>query len=228
MFDWIKRKLRSKQPMSEHPLRSVLFGDVPLDSWAAGKVGEPWESFAAASGLLGEGNQSTAVAKLTAILERPGLESRQYLQAWTVLRELGVHPAEAQAKHVYGVVFDVPMPSGLDTLAGYADRSARYLHFSGAAVVWEHPDTSLDSRIEELLKGGHSLARKIGPWEGPRPALAAGHARISVLTPSGIHFGQGPFNLLASDPMASRAVDAAADLMQALIAKTEWARATTA
>ena len=65
---------------------------------------------------------------------------------------------------------------------------------------------------------------------GPRKpsGFCPGQARISILTPSGVHFGQGPFELLSADPMCSRAIDAAANLMQSLIAKTNLARATTA
>jgi hypothetical protein len=31
------------------------------------------------------------------------------------------------------------MPSEVDLLAAYADRTARYYNFSGASVVWDHP-----------------------------------------------------------------------------------------
>ncbi len=228
MLDWLRRKRGPPPSVSEHPLRATLFGDVPIDVWSTGKTGEPWATFATAAKNLTAGDHSSAGNSLKAVLGMSGLESRHYLQAWTTLRQLGIQPTEDRAKHVYGVVLDVPMPQGFDTLAGYEDQSARYLNFSGAAIVWEHPDGSLNSHIDELMKGGHSLARKIGPWEGPRPGLSAGQARISVLTPSGIHFGQGPFNLIAGDPMGSRAIDAATSLMQALIAKANATRGTSA
>ena len=46
----------------------------------------------------------------------------------------------------------MPVPGGLDTLAAYEDLSARYLNFSGAAVIWDHPDNSLDSETRGLMQ----------------------------------------------------------------------------
>lgn len=226
MFGWLKQNFGVGY--REHALRPTLFGDVPLDSWGSNGTGEPWESFARANGCLQTGDQAGARAALSAILLQRELESRQYLQAWHALRELGDTPPQDHAKHVYGVVVDVPVPKGLDTVVAYEDRSARYLNFSGAAVVWEHPDASLISQVEALLAAGRSLVQKIGPWEGSRPPLPPGHARISILTPSGIHFGQASFELLSGDPFAAPVIGAAAGLMQALIAKADSARATTA
>jgi hypothetical protein len=40
-----------------------------------------------------------------------------------------------------------------------------------------------------------------------------------MLTPSGLHFGQAPLNALANDAMAGPIINAALDLMQALIRK---------
>jgi hypothetical protein len=122
-----------------------------------------------------------------------------------------------QAKHVYGVVVDVPVENGFDTVAAFDDRSARYLNFSGAAVVWDAPDSRMDARVRELLAAGQQLATLIGPWQDERPPLTPLNARISLLTPSGLHFGEGPFEDFAADPMASPVIAAAASLMQSLI-----------
>lgn len=64
-----------------------------------------------------------------------------------------------------------------------------------------------------------SLVLKVGPWEGPRPGLVPGQARLTILTPAGMHFGQAPFEILFTDPMSARACAMAARLMRALIAK---------
>jgi hypothetical protein len=113
----------------------------------------------------------------------------------------------------------MPVPGGLDTLAAYEDLSARYLNFSGAAVIWDHPDSSLDGEIHGLLAAGRELLAKIGPWEGPRPPVPPGRARISLLTPSGLHFGQAEPRLLSRDGMAAPVLQAATALMQALTAR---------
>ncbi|MFN0215438.1 MAG: hypothetical protein ACKVT2_14365 [Saprospiraceae bacterium] len=40
-----------------------------------------------------------------------------------------------------------------------------------------------------------------------------------MLTPSGIHFGQGPFNALSADPMGAALINAGAALIAALTEK---------
>src|SRR5262245_20054863 len=83
---------------------------------------------------------------------------------------------------------------GLDIIAAYKDGSARYYDFSGAGIVWEHPDASLDPSTNPLIEVGDQVVNHIGVWNQPRPpAPARDYARISFLTPSGLHFGEGPF-----------------------------------
>jgi hypothetical protein len=200
-------------------LRETLFGDVPLTKWAGTSPTEPWRSFAQAAALATQPDRASAVRCLEGILTQPGLESRHYLQASMSLTALGVRPPEGESKHLYGVVLDMPVPGGVDTLAAYEDMSARYLNIGGGAVIWDHPEDSLDGEIQGLLAAGRELLAKIGPWEGTRPPLAPGQARISLLTPSGLHFGQAAPSLLSRDGMAAPVLQAATKLMQALVAR---------
>jgi hypothetical protein len=148
----------------------------------------------------------------------PDLESRHYAQAWQFLRVYGVDPPPQIAKALLGVVIEVPMTGGLDVLAAYPEHTARYYNFSGGAVIWEHPDDSLDPLIDELLRAGQDVVNAIGPWDKPRPpAPAAGRIRISFLTPSGLHFGDGPADQIPADPLAKPVFDAGTKLMQALV-----------
>jgi hypothetical protein len=217
---------RNKAPNPKSSLRETFFGDVPLSTWAADKEAEPWTAFATAARCLERGDRDGAVQTLQAIIRRTGLESRHYLEAWHALRQAGVSPSPEEAKRVYGVVVDVPMKSGFDTLAAYEDRSARYLNFSGAAIIWDAPDSRMDHHVRELLAAGQALAQRIGPWEDTRPPLPPRQARISLLTPSGLHFGQGPFEALAQDAMAGPVIAAATGLMQALIQVAGASRGT--
>jgi hypothetical protein len=116
---------------------------------------------------------------------------------------------------------------GLDIVAAYADGRARYFNFSGAAIVWESPDNSLRPLIDDVLRVGKVVADRIGPWEDARPpAPPRGHARINVLTPSGLHFGQAPFDVLSHDPLGGPVISAAVALMQALIGKVNETKAS--
>lgn len=214
MFDWLKRKPQRNW----NDVRELLFGDVPLETWAASSgSGEPWGSFAQAQQSLARGDRATAVQELQKIVSMPGLESRHYLEAWHALRANGIAPAADEAKHLLGVVVDVHLDSGLDTLAAYEDHAARYLNFSGAGVIWERPDDRLDAAIDRLLDGGRFILDNIGPWEGDRPpAPRKGNVRISLLTPRGLHFGEGGMDVFIRDPLAAPTFQAATLLMQAL------------
>jgi hypothetical protein len=218
MANWLKKK-------SEGPdIRDTLFGDMPLAVWAgqAQNNGEPWRGFARAKEYIEAGQPQQAIDELKEISETADFESRHYLQAWHSLNELGVSPPEHQSKEVYGVVVEVAMQGGLDIVAAYADHTARYFNFSGAAIIWENPDDSIINVVDALLDAGRNIIHNIGPWEGTRPpAPPNGQARINILTPSGLHFGQAPLNALANDGMAGPIINAASNLMQALIQKTE-------
>lgn len=202
-------------------VRDTLFGDMRLRDWAGhAGPGEPWASFAEAYASLQTGDRSNAIAKLLSIAERAGLESRHYLEAWHSIRELGGDVPAAKAKLLYGVVVEVTLDEGLDLLAAYADHTARYYNYSGAAIFWEHPDDSLDNLIDAVIAAGRHVAAQIGPWDKTRPPPPPkGHARISMLTPSGLHFGQASITALAADPLGGPVFQAATSLMQVLIGK---------
>jgi len=214
MWPWSKKK---PPPAHGAQLRETLFGDMPLSALTANTSAEPFASFARVAERLENDDRAGAIDVLRSIAETPGLESRLYLQAWCSLRKLGVEPPPEDARRLFGVVIDVPMNGGLDVLAAYADRRARYLNFRGSAILWEAPDARLDGRIDALLAEGRKLVARVGAWRGDRPPLAAGRGRISLLTPSGIHFGEGPLKALTQDAMSGPVMQAATQLMLALV-----------
>lgn len=139
------------------------------------------------------------------------------LQAWHFLRTAGVVPEADVAKRVLGAVAEVAVRRGHDLLAVYADGSVRYLSFSGASVVIEQPIPSVADPAAELLAIGRSIADAIGPWEGPLPPLPAGHSRLTMLTPSGPHFGQGQDAALRRTPAAAPFFAAAQRTLKAVL-----------
>jgi hypothetical protein len=121
------------------------------------------------------------------------------------------------AKRVYGVVVEVSLRGGLDVLAAYADGRARYLNWSGAAVIWDAPGPPFDAAIAAVLNAGKVIVARIGPWEGPRRGPPpTDHVRLNLLTPSGLHFGEGPMDALGRDPLAGPLLAAATGLMRGL------------
>lgn len=137
-------------------------------------------------------------------------------RATTCRRGLPFAPSDHEAKRLYGFVIDMPVASGWDTLAGYQDLSCRYLNFSGAAIFRDDRDAQIVARLGRLLSLGRQIVARIGPWTDPRPPLTPGHVRLSFLCPSGLHFGQGPVDALAADPVAGSFLSAGAALLQDL------------
>lgn len=222
MFDWLKGKPAPK-PLE---IRDTLFGDRPLSQWtgvsAEAMALEPWASFGRAKQFIDSGDTPSATAALRGVLEMPHLESRHYLQAYHFLRELGVNPPSGKEKDVFGVVVEVGMDKGLDLVAAYADRHARYYNYSGAGVVWERPNDTLDAAIDDLLNAGGAVARAIGPWkDGRPPAPRKGDARINLLVSSGLHFGQDPIDSLSKDRLGGPVIASAFRLMQQLMQLTK-------
>jgi hypothetical protein len=202
-------------------IRETLFGDMPLEEWGEPQGAYPWGTFAEARTALAAGDTAGAVAHWKRLAADVNLEPRHNLQAWHFLRQHGEQPGEEDGKKLLGVVIEVAMPEGLDLLAAYADHSARYYNFSGAGIVWERPDDSLDAAIDALLAASAEIVARIGPWERGRPGVPPeGHARLNFLTPSGLHFGQAPMQALAADPMGAPVLQLGAELMQALIGKS--------
>jgi hypothetical protein len=147
----------------------------------------------------------------------PGLEPRHYLQAWTFLREHGERPSPDVAKQVLGIVVEVGLPAGLDLLAVYADRSARYYNHAGGGVVLERADGSLAELFDALLAAAADVVARIGPWDEARPwPPPRSHTRLSFLTPSGLHFGEGPSDVLQGDPLAGPVLRGATAVMTEL------------
>ena len=216
MFNWLLGRAEQKGPA----IRDTLFGDMPLSEWQGKSAQpiEPWASFVRAKQRLDSEDKQGAIAAFRGVLEMPNLESRQYLQAWYFLREQGVFPLEEKAREVLGVVVEVGMNRGQDLVAAYPDHHARYYNFSGAGVVWERPNDVFDKAIDDLLRAASTAVQVIGPWEKDRPSPPSkGQARVNILTPAGLHFGQGPLNVLSKDHIGGPVIGLAFQLMQQMI-----------
>src|SRR5215203_6210973 len=89
----------------------LLFCDRPelYNRNNEGKQSYPWNTLSANEGSIKE---------LHAITQDEALESRVQLLAWHRLREMG---AAIATKKLVGVIIEVGMEGGLDTLAAYKD-----------------------------------------------------------------------------------------------------------
>jgi len=210
-----------EQPVKNIPERDMLFGDLPLSFWGAVPSNEiPWTLFRKVKELDEEGEDLSAIGTLREIIALPGLESRQYLQAFYFLRRL--YAVAENDKKLYGVVVEVAMEEGTDLLAVYADHSARYYNYSGSAFVWESSNTIIEQKINNILSLGNGIVKRIGPWTGERPGIPRpGFARLNFLTAAGLHFGEAEQTALFNDPMAGKIMYAMLDMMQTLTSMVE-------
>lgn len=217
--------MAESSPQAGPSIRDTLFGDLPLELVPPGgapeSLGEPWVSFMTARKAVFEGRPAEAIELWQKIARTGGFESRHYAQAWHFLRGQGVRPPAEIERMLLGVIVEVPALTGVDLLAAYPDHHACYYHSSGASVIWNHPNTSLDPAIDTLLEFCRRIASIVGVWEGPRPpAPPVGEIRVNVISPSGLHFGQGPAQAMTNDSLAGPAIGAATALMQQLIAQS--------
>jgi len=202
-------------------LRELLFGDVPIEDWAGTSNEPPWIHFQDAEHAMARADVPAAEAALHAVLDTPDLESRQYLQAWSCLRQLDRDALTALPERLYGVVLDVPLEQGYDTLAAYDDHTARYLNQAGGAIIWHAVDSEMDALVDALLTAARPLLTTVGVWESARPPLTAGRARVSLLTAEGLHFTDGSFQKLTVDPATGAVFTSGVALMSALIDRSE-------
>ncbi|MEO6546642.1 MAG: hypothetical protein ABIN94_01530 [Ferruginibacter sp.] len=214
MFDFIKKRNHNFSN------RDMLFGDLPLSYWGAVNCKDvPWSLFKEVKKSVEKGRKNKAISILTEIINMPGLESRQYLQAYHFLNEL--QESDGTDIKILGVVVEVSMPQGNDTLAVYADHSARYYNFSGKSIIWEHPDESIDAMIDSILTKSVNTVAQIGPWKDVRPNPPGKEmARINFLTSHGLHFGEASQQVLFNDPLAGAIMYDMVKLMNTLIDKS--------
>ncbi|MEO6000897.1 MAG: hypothetical protein ABIN89_28890 [Chitinophagaceae bacterium] len=212
-----------KKPVETIAFRDTLFGDLPLNYWAGiDSNAEPWTLFKEVKRNVDKAKNEDAIKILNNITAIPGLESRQYLQAYHFLNNLAAVPEHNV--RLYGIVVEVSMDQGTDLLAVYADYSARYYNYSGKSVIWEHPDNSIDGKIDHVMSQGEVVVAQVGPWKEPRlPVPSKGFARVNFLTSHGIHFGEARQMDLFNDPLAGKLMYAMFEIMETLISKTEAA-----
>jgi hypothetical protein len=180
-----------------------------------------WHKLALAAAQARRGNRAAAVRTLRALADTTR-ESRIRLWAWTALRGLEVAPPDDVARSVEGVIAEVDGGHGVETLAAYADGTARYLLASGAKVIWDAPDDRLAKTIGAVIAAGH---RSLGATEpGRRPGEPGpGMARLTLLTPAGARASEEPLAEAAAESSPRAALFAAVtELLTRVLKLARW------
>lgn len=215
-------------PSALGSLRRLLYGDLGIDEWPAGDVDPsgapwpgPWSSFVEARAHLANGDQDLAMRAWSQVANPIfGFESRHVLQAWHLLRSVGIVPDASIAEEVLGIVAEVAIDGGHDVLAAYVDGSVRFLHHLGAASIFEPPAPAPVAQAAAAWLGvAGSLVREVAPWsgDGGQPA-GSGETRFALLTRAGHRSLVGDDASMAASPVASQLLGAGAVLLQAVTA----------
>jgi hypothetical protein len=171
-------------PVSEtNVIYQLLFCDIPeLFRPRSPAAPAPWQET-----LFAAQPDATAVRKLA---EDQNQESRCRVLAYNWLRKNGL---PAAAKEFLGVIVEVPLEGGPDTLAAYADGSVRYINSTGKIVIMDSAPAAVSAQAANLLAVSRTAIAQLGPWQGARLAPPKrGNARMTFLVSDGLYFGEGP------------------------------------
>ena len=191
---------------SINTIYNLLFCDL-VDLFHAGNSTNtyPWDILC---------SPEASIMDLLLVAKDGALESRMRLLAWHRLQEIHYSNTE---KYLLGVIIEVGMPEGLDTLAAYRDGSARYINHTEKLLLWDARTNESDGLISDLFSVSMHVVNQIGPWKDQRrPPPADGMVRLSFLASDGLYFGEGPFDILSADAMGGPVIQAGTQLMMYL------------
>lgn len=216
--DWdLENLLMNLDPTREDDftfvVNSIQGGQVAeAEEWLANEINRyPWVLMAAAHVKLKMDEPAEAGRLLRAVTLLSN-EARVRLWAWQALRALGKYPSPDLARQVLGVIIEVPFENRQDTLAAYADGSARYINHQGGAIVWDRSDETITPLVFNVI-------REAAPFGAPQEdrlddPIPAEQVRLSVLTPGGMHVWQG---VPGEMPALQKVFAGLADLLRALV-----------
>src|ERR1043165_4156723 len=109
--------------------------------------------------------ETPSVSDLHRILKDEEAETRVKLLAHRLLRSAGQPQND---KELLGVIIEVGLDNGLDTLAAYQDGTARYINHAEKVIIWDMQDQRSFGLINGLFSESQRVVNQIGPWDGER------------------------------------------------------------
>jgi hypothetical protein len=135
--------------------------------------------------------------------------------AFARLRDAGV-PVEP--KVLLGVIIEVGLSDGLDTLAAFSDGGVRYINHSGKMIVVEGTN-KFSPLVNRLFQSASLVVARIGPWDQPRrPPPGKGNLRLTFLVSDGLYFGEGRLDAFDRDALAGPVFRDGSELMLKVVA----------
>ncbi|HEX8958095.1 MAG TPA: hypothetical protein VF798_17610 [Burkholderiaceae bacterium] len=137
------------------------------------------------------------------------------LLAYKWLRE---HSQLVPPRQLLGVVIEVPVDEGLDTLAAYADGHVRFISHADKLSVVDAPPAAVQDKTRVLFASSNKLLSRIGVWNKKRlPAPIKGKVRMSFLGSDGLYFGEGSFAAIQKDADATQVIKDGTGLLQLVV-----------
>jgi len=127
---------------------------------------------------------------------------------------LAAHGEVPPARELLGVIVEVSLDAGLDTLAAFADGGVRYINHTGKVSIFEGRNAAIGPSIDKLFAVSRDVIARIGPWDKPRLAPPSrGRVRLTFLVTDGLYFGERPMEMFQRDAMTEPVVAAASQLL---------------
>jgi hypothetical protein len=153
--------------------------------------------------------------ELRALALDPNQEGRVRALAFTRLRSLG---EEVPKGVLLGVITEVGLDGGLDTLAAFLEGGIRYVNQSGKMVIVEDKLDATSDVLPKLFAAAKDAVNQLKPLSGSRWAPPArGIVRFTFLTSEGLYVGQGPVSAMQRDLMGAPILQAATELLLVVI-----------
>lgn len=176
----------------------------------AGEISSPWD-------VLFSSNPD--VEALKNIASSPSLEGRVRMLAYNQLRALNQPVPE---KELLGVIIEVGLNEGLDTLAVFSDGGIRYINYTGkTAFVEGGPSAEFEDKAKAVWSASQRIVNAIGPGEEKRlPPPTIGMMRLTFLVSDGLYSGEGELRVMQSEQLAAPLVHSSGELLQLIVDET--------
>jgi hypothetical protein len=208
------------RPTPWQDFTNLLFADQTLDEFVS-HDNAPNPLFTSAYKYVKEGRPEAAKKSLKQVLADPDAELRTKLWAWRSLRQLGEKPPANIANEVQGLVLEVAVENGVDTLAAYSGGSARYVNALGGAIVWEVPgENRISALITNAINAAKPLVEKSPVFDKHQPTKND-VLRVSILTYGGIHVVEAKQSDITEKHIMSPVYEAGTQLFLALLEENE-------
>jgi hypothetical protein len=152
---------------------------------------------------------------LESIANDQGMESRVRMLAFNRLRAMNV---EVPSRQLLGVILEVPLGRGLDTLAVFADGRMRYINQDEKFGVFEDAPPAIAQKAQMVLRASQAVVDRIGPATEPRRAPPTGDlTRMTFLVSDGLYFGEAATDDMYADTLGGPVMGNAAELLNLLV-----------